>query len=49
MSAIPSPARKTLDAESEILEHCFDEILAPLERGDQKTLFIWTAISGTPL
>ena len=33
---IPPPAQKTVDAEGESLGTCFDEILAPPERGDQK-------------
>jgi hypothetical protein len=43
---IPLPARKTFDAEGEILEHALNEISPDSERGDQKSVLLCTPISG---
>ena len=44
--AIPPSAQKTFDAEGEILGTCFDKILPDSERGDQKSVFLGSPLSG---
>jgi hypothetical protein len=43
---VQPPAQKTFDAEEEIFRTCSEEILLASERGDQKSVFLGTPISG---